>query len=202
MVLDSVQKYRTLECKDSKILKEPSERVQFVNQENSNEGNKTAKLEPQSSSSSSPSTSSCHQTSSDQSNSLRMKNRQRQLEGLDRMEQRIKQLKSNKTFTPYPIKSATIRYVNAQPPNNPMQMFVLDISQVIEKHHATWLAHKKIVESPDEIMLYTLVAGRAEIIMFGGIHKQKNGKLNDNQLANPDVVSNQLHIISAKRIII
>ncbi|XP_054159247.1 F-box only protein 42-like [Oppia nitens] len=157
-----------------------------------------------------------------QSRPLSRRNRQRQLEGLDRMELRIQQMKKT-ISSPLVVRNTTIRS-SEQLAQNPMQLFCLDISQVIGKNIAKWV-HKNIfvTDGPEEVMLYTLVAGRAELIMFGGIQKDRNcrqnqapppdssggggggiggnvggGGLND----IPDIVSNQLHIITAKRIVI
>lgn len=129
------------------------------------------------------------------------KNRQRQLEGLQRMEQRIQQLKAqptvnrhaiNKVNTESSLHSSTAR----------MQLFALDISEVLEHGMATWLPQRQISQGPEEIILYTLVAGRAEIIMFGGIQKDKNTRQPNAEGNIPDLVSNVLHIISAKKQVI
>ena len=135
---------------------------------------------------------------------LSRRNRQRQLEGLDRMEQRIRQLKTN-TFSPLAVRSSTVKS-DVEAPQNPMQLFVLDLSQVIDRNVVTWI-HKSnfISDGPEEVILYSLVAGRAEIIMFGGLQKDKNMKQNQTEGGVndiPDIVSNHLHIIAAKKVII
>jgi len=87
-----------------------------------------------------------------------------------------------------------------------MQLFVLDLSQVIDRNVVKWI-HKSnfISDGPEEVILYSLVAGRAEIIMFGGLQKDKNMKQNQTEGGVndiPDIVSNHLHIITAKKMII
>jgi len=108
-----------------------------------------------------------------------------------------------------PIRSATVKSNNSGTANNPMQLCVLDIKGVIDTH-TVWITTNTIhQEAPQEIILYSLVAGRAEIIMFGGIQKdinmkQPNGQQHQENVPDniPDIVSNQLHIISAKQLVI
>ena len=89
-----------------------------------------------------------------------------------------------------------------------MQLFVLDISQVMDTCAAKWIDKGNFIsEGPEELILYSLVKGRNEIIMFGGIQKDKNMRQQTNEnavnaLNIPDIVSNQLHIITAIRKVI
>lgn len=201
IVLNTSQKVRTVQCKDGNIFRKPSVRNQYVK---SSSNTTTHKLEPQLSNDSMPANHCIPQTLHTMRPICR-KNRQRQLEGLDRMEQRLRQLKA-KTFSPLPVRSAAIKS-NMESTLNPMQMFALDISKVIVENTAQWLPKNHYSsEGPEEVILYSLVAGRTEIIMFGGIQKDKNMKHNtpENCLNNnvPDIVSNHLHIIKPKTKII
>ncbi len=214
VVLNTSQKVRTVQCKDGNIFRKPSIRNQYVsgaessNSNNNNNNQTTHKLEPQSTPQSSmvsmPSTSGMPQTNSSLRSNSR-KNRQRQLEGLDRMEQRIRQLKAS-AFSPLPVRNATIKSTYTESTLNPMQLFALDISKVVEQNSAQWLQRNHYTsQGPEEVILYSLVAGRAELVMFGGIQKDKNMKQSQHESALnniPDIVSNHLHIIKAKREII
>ncbi|KAG5900702.1 hypothetical protein JTB14_038220 [Gonioctena quinquepunctata] len=54
-------------------------------------------------------------------------------------------------------------------------IYVLDISQVLKGANvATWLPPKNLKNGPEETILYTLVEGKSELIMFGGIQKEAN----------------------------
>ncbi|XP_071043273.1 F-box only protein 42 isoform X2 [Parasteatoda tepidariorum] len=129
-------------------------------------------------------------------------NRQRQLEGLDRMEQRIKDLKAG-----FPTLATQKVY---QKPNshivsgskNPMCLYVLDISTATTKGHVTWRPLKNESPSaPEEIILYSLVLGKGELIMFGGIQKDLNSTQQEGETI-PEVVSNSLHYMTAERFVI
>ena len=53
-------------------------------------------------------------------------------------------------------------------------MYVLDISKALsEEHTVEWLPFRSnaSLTAPEETILYTLVSGRSELIMFGGIQK-------------------------------
>lgn len=88
---------------------------------------------------------------------------------------------------------------------NQLTIFVLDISKVIsEECSATWLQNDKHViskKAPEETILYSLVAGKGELIMFGGIKREAdNCSMN---YANPtEQVSNTLHFIRAPKCVI
>jgi hypothetical protein len=52
-------------------------------------------------------------------------------------------------------------------------MFVLDISEAMSSNVVTWLPVKSnaSLSAPEETILYSLVRGRGELVMFGGIQK-------------------------------
>nr|CAD7590731.1 unnamed protein product [Timema genevievae] len=99
----------------------------------------------------------------------RSRNRQRQLGVLHQFEERIRRLS-----TPPAI-----------PPRAPtMSMFVLDLSMA-RTGHVTWLQSRKLPwGEPKETILYSLVTGRGELIMFGGFQYMAS------------TVSNTVHFIS------
>nr|CAD7396579.1 unnamed protein product [Timema cristinae] len=99
----------------------------------------------------------------------RSRNRQRQLGVLHQYEERIRRLS-----TPPAI-----------PPRAPtMSMFVLDLSMA-RAGHVAWLQSRKLPwGDPKETILYSLVTGRGELIMFGGFQYMAS------------TVSNTVHFIS------
>ncbi|GFY37074.1 f-box only protein 42 [Trichonephila inaurata madagascariensis] len=122
------------------------------------------------------------------------RNRQRQLEGLDRMEQRLRDLRAGNVGYPNLHKfSRTLK--------RPMCLYVLDISTVFEGY-VTWRAIKNQSPSaPEEIILYSLVLGKGEVIMFGGIQKDLNSSEQEGETV-PEIVSNSLHFMTAERFVI
>ncbi|GBM79450.1 hypothetical protein AVEN_96309-1 [Araneus ventricosus] len=122
------------------------------------------------------------------------RNRQRQLEGLDRMEQRLRDLRAGTVSYPTLHKfSRTMK--------RPMCLYVLDISTVFDGF-VTWRAVKNQSPSaPEEIILYSLVLGKGEVIMFGGIQKDLNSSEQEGETV-PEIVSNSLHFMTAERFVI
>ena len=62
-----------------------------------------------------------------------------------------------------------------------LSTFVLDISEAISRNVVTWLPVVKagaagLAVAPEETILYSLVRGRGELVMFGGI--QARGSTN------------------------
>ncbi|XP_014469024.1 PREDICTED: F-box only protein 42 [Dinoponera quadriceps] len=109
--------------------------------------------------------------------------RQRQLELLRKMEEKIK----NKKAQAKPAKKT----------ENTLSIFVLDITKVLEDCSASWIPLKQDNYSgPDERILYSLVAGKGELIVFGGLRKQQTTM--DWNLPK-DEVYNDLHFINPPR---
>lgn len=74
-------------------------------------------------------------------------------------------------------------------------LYVLDISQALTKKPvATWLPPKNVSNGPEETILYTLVEGKSELIMFGGIQKDANTLLSCNLSSQ---ICNSLHFITS-----
>lgn len=80
-------------------------------------------------------------------------------------------------------------------------IYVLDISQVLntKKPIATWLPPKNVNNGPEETILYTLVEGKSELVMFGGIQKDANSLAACN-LSNQ--ISNSLHFVTSPSYVI
>lgn len=80
-------------------------------------------------------------------------------------------------------------------------LYVLDIAQVLnEKPVAAWLPPKNLKNGPEETILYTLVEGKSELIMFGGIQKDANSVGWSMNLSSQ--ISNTLHFITAPNYVI
>lgn len=152
------------------------------------------------------------------------KNRQRQLESLRRMEERIRSLSrsgsgSSSSIPPAERSNPTVSAssVNMLPcpsqsksrlTKNCMTMFVLDISHILtDECYVEWLPpkpHNASNGEPEEKILYTLTAGKGELIMFGGVQKDATAITSQAQLSSnvTNTVSNSLHFITAPRGII
>lgn len=87
---------------------------------------------------------------------------------------------------------------------NVIGIYVLDLSHALDSEpYVTWLPVKNegiFSEGPEERVLYTLVEGKSELIMFGGILKDSTSPAYTTNLSNQ--VSNSLHFITAPRYII
>ncbi len=106
--------------------------------------------------------------------------RQRQLDSLRKMEDRLKNLAAEQNKAK---KQRAARACSPPPavsisrcPCNRLSMFVIDISEAVSGHVVTWLPVKSnaSLSAPEETILYSLAKGRGEIIMFGGIQKDVN----------------------------
>jgi len=121
--------------------------------------------------------------------SNRLRNRERQLETLRRLEEKFKN------------KNLIVRQPAEPPkPRNAMAMYVLDISEVLSHKRATWLPPRTPANSsaaPDITVLYSLVLGMSELIMFGGIEKDEQ-EINNYE----NTACSHLRIIAAPREII
>jgi F-box protein 42 len=143
------------------------------------------------------------------------RNRQRQLESLRRMEERIRSLSrtgSGSNISVNNVPAANNPNTNTVPSVSPkshttarnvMTMFVLDISHVLSDDcYSEWLPQKTSKTcnaEPEEKILYTLIAGKGELIMFGGIQKDATSITSEAQLPSSvtNTVSNSLHFVTA-----
>lgn len=94
--------------------------------------------------------------------------------------------------------------IRVKPKRSVLAMYVLDISHVLdEKPYVSWLPLKNdgvLSQGPEETVLYTLVQGKSELIMFGGIQKDASQLMCNNNLSNQ--VTNSLHFITAPKYVI
>lgn len=78
-------------------------------------------------------------------------------------------------------------------------LYVLDIGQVLKAQQASWLTPKNVQGGPEETILYSLVPGRSELIMFGGILKDSRSLA---QCSLYSQISNLLYFITAPNYVI
>lgn len=122
---------------------------------------------------------------------------ERRMENMRRVEERWKKILKNK--------EAKSCYENRpKQKRNVLGMYLLDISHALdEKPYVSWVPLKNdgvLSQGPEETVLYTLVEGKAELIMFGGIQKDPASLVCTTNLSNQ--VSNSLHFITAPKYII
>ena len=95
------------------------------------------------------------------------RNRQRQLEALKRYEARLKSLANHRNIPPSvaPINEGLVKYQSV------MYLHRLDVTQAISDLTVSWqeLCEQYQGSAPEETIFYSLVAGRGELIFFGGI---------------------------------
>ncbi|XP_054708039.1 F-box only protein 42-like [Uloborus diversus] len=132
------------------------------------------------------------------------RNRERRLERLDRMEQRLRELReathSYPTISPF---SGPFRKpARPSTPRNPMCMYVLDVGAALGEGRVAWRPlGRQSPCAPEEIILYSLVLGKGELVMFGGIQKDLHSGQQEGETV-PEVVSNSLHFMEAQRFVI
>ncbi|XP_013385258.1 F-box only protein 42 [Lingula anatina] len=129
-----------------------------------------------------------------------MSNRQKQLEMLRKHEDRLRaqaiqaQHKKSSKFKARKCNS----YLYPRDKKNTMQLHVLDVSTAITEGCVTWqpIRENFMEDAPEETIFYSLVAGRGELVMFGGIKTELNSMQRDRGSIT-HVVSNDIRIISA-----
>lgn len=88
---------------------------------------------------------------------------------------------------------------------NTLTLHVLDISTVLDGNslnYVSWLCPRlgEMSGAPEELVMYSLVKGNGELIMFGGVHNDITILNNSNSSHN--LYSNSLHFIAPPRDII
>jgi len=124
-----------------------------------------------------------------------LENRQRQLATLQRMEDRIRNSPRSSPAGPKTAPSSA----NSVCPRHRMTTFILDISTAISDHYVMWLpvTASSSLTAPPESILYSLVQGRTELIMFGGLQKDISlGAGRGGQQNNTETVSNCLYYLN------
>jgi len=137
--------------------------------------------------------------------------RQRQLDSLKRMEERYKSLEKKTKDDEEDAAAAKAKEPKLSPsakqekppqkrccPCHKMSMFVLDISKAISDNSVEWLQFfsNNSLETPEVAILYSLVAGRGELIMFGGLQKDVAMMRNQAAANENDSVTNALYFLT------
>ena len=84
-------------------------------------------------------------------------------------------------------------------------MFVLDLSRAVSHRVVSWLDLRSnaSLSAPEETILYTLVRGRAELVLFGGIQKDVGSMTSRSPVtSSADTVSNSVFFLKPPREII
>lgn len=80
-----------------------------------------------------------------------------------------------------------------------MSVYVLDLSNAVHEGRVSWLLipnHNEIPDAPDEAIFYSLVEGRGELMMFGGIRGDVRS-IQRNTVALPQhSVSGDVHFLT------
>ena len=127
-----------------------------------------------------------------------MKDRRRQLEALNKYEDKLRAAAHRSSSASVPaasLGSAPRRYSAAG-----MCVHVLDISQAVESGRVTWLPIRgtDLADSPDEATFYSLVQGRGELMMFGGIRGDARSLQRGSTTLQPQAVSSDVNFLSFK----
>ena len=100
------------------------------------------------------------------------RNRQKQLEALRRYEEKFRSQQQAAIDANAQLHSATPSLLPLpEKPSHPMHVHILDVTQAIQQHVVTWQPVNPLsgMSAPDETSFYTLVEGRGELVLFGGI---------------------------------
>ncbi|ESO95769.1 hypothetical protein LOTGIDRAFT_116426 [Lottia gigantea] len=121
-----------------------------------------------------------------------MSNRQKQLDTLRKYEERFR------ASTTKPSPKLEAQETPRETRVSPMFLHVLDIQNVISSVTATWKPYHEVVttDTPEETVFFSLVQGRGELIMFGGIEKDISSMQRGKTIESLSV-SNTVHIVSA-----
>jgi len=122
--------------------------------------------------------------------------REKQLEHLDKMEERLKRMKSSSQSHSNVSKTAKIKLDGSlEAGNNFMAVYVFETSQIFSE--GLLKLHQHSVNKrrgPEEIQLYSLCSFHSELVIFGGIKSLKS--------TGSDCVLNSIFIATPKRTVI
>lgn len=132
--------------------------------------------------------------------------RERRLQSLRRMEEKMQQIR--KVNAPINEPSSMPIEIDQVAPQkrikrNCIGLFVCDISNILLAEHPyiEWIEHKNfghIANAPDRLILSSLCAGNGELIMFGGLRKESLNRSPDTVMQ----VSNAMHFLQVPKEII
>lgn len=124
--------------------------------------------------------------------------RERRLQSLRRMEEKYQAMRQ--VNPPNENSCDEIPAPHKRIKRNCIGLFVCDISNILfnDDPYIEWIEHKNfghITNAPERLILSSLVAGNGELIMFGGLRKERGG---DTTMQ----VSNAMHFLSVPKEII
>lgn len=128
------------------------------------------------------------------------KNREKQIEMLRKMENFIRNKHKPAVEDQVILRQPTVKKIR----KNILELYLLDTSHALDEHpYVSWQEPKNTgprrYSGPEETLLYTLVQGKGELIMFGGIQKDNSGvdmmSTNFDPCSYSTKVSNSLHFI-------
>ena len=139
-----------------------------------------------------------------------MRNREKLLEVLQRYEDRIKlrqEAVPQRVIANEPVAAILNMMAPAtsvQMPVNPMYMHVLDISAAVSGRCVTWIPLNPNCDdnAPEETIFYSLIEGRGELIMFGGIQTSTDlGSMQRGLDVKQQTVSNSVHFLTTEHVL-
>lgn len=121
-----------------------------------------------------------------------MKDRRRQLEALNKYEDKLRAA-THRCPASTPSVSLPWRHSAAG-----MCVHVLDISRATDARQVTWLPVRgvNLPCSPTEATFYSLVEGRGELMMFGGIRGDARNLQRGSSTLQPQAVSSDVNFLS------
>ena len=134
-----------------------------------------------------------------------LENRQRQLASLQRMEEKIRNSSKAQSSISGSSQASRSGGVCSNSsggtntcPHHRMTTHILDISHAISDHYVTWQLVSPVnsSEAPQESILYSLVLGRTELVMFGGLQKDVSLNGGRGHQNNSETVSNCLFYLN------
>jgi F-box protein 42 len=131
------------------------------------------------------------------------KNREKQLEALRKFEERLRESLARQSGSQgqgQPSQDET-RKTRLRELRTPIHLHVLDITDIVQSRTATWQSVKEnpSLEAPEETIFYSLVEGRGELVMFGGIQRDIQSMQRGMDVKS-HVVSNNLYILSPPKL--
>lgn len=134
------------------------------------------------------------------SNSVTTSPRERRLQSLRRMEEKIQAMRQVNPPADQ-IEDQTVPQKRIK--RNCIGLFVCDISNILltEDPFIEWIEHRNfghIANAPERLILSSLCAGNGELIMFGGLRKESLSKSSDTSIQ----VSNAIHFLKVPKDII
>lgn len=136
-----------------------------------------------------------------------MRNRQRQLEALRKFEEKLRENRIGQQLDGRGQRNSACGSgleaggtANSRDSRVTMHLHVLDIADIIKARTATWrpINENVSVSAPEETIFYSLVEGRGELIVFGGIQRDIQS-MQRGMDVKPQVVSNSLYIVSPRK---